>query len=331
MQKIIPEMLKKGDEIRVVAPATGIKIIGQDCRKLAQERFEQMGLRVSFGQNTTDDNFDMVASTDIKKRADDIMEAFLDKKVKAIFTMIGGFNSNQLLPFLDYDVIKGNPKVVCGFSDITALLNGIYAKTGLVTFYGPHYSSIGMKKGCEYTLEYLQKMLFEGKYQLKDSPEWSDDLWFIDQEKREFVKNGGRKIWHEANAEGCLVGGNLGTLMLLGGTQYQPKFEKDTVLMVEDCFTAADADGKMFMRQLQALAQRDDFVNVKALLIGRFQKASEVSAELLDFVVNSIPQLANIPVVGNLDFGHTTPVATLPIGGYCKIAKGEIEVSLSNA
>ncbi len=326
MQKIIPQRLKKGDEIRVVAPATGIKIIGQDCRAIAKERFEKMGLKVSFGQNTVDDNFDMVASTDIRKRADDIMEAFLDKNVKAIFSIIGGFNSNQILPFLDYEVIRNNPKIICGFSDITALLNAIWAKTGLVTLYGPHYSSIGMKKGCEYTLDCLQKMLFGDGYELEDAPEWSDDLWFIDQEKREFVKNSGRKIWHQGDAKGRLIGGNLGTLILLNGTCYQPKFEKDTILMVEDCFTAKDADGKIFMRQMQALAQRDDFANVKAVLIGRFQKASAVSEEMKNFVVKSIPQLADIPVIADLDFGHTTPIATLPIGGDCVISADKIKI-----
>ena len=326
MQKIIPQRLKKGDEIRVVAPATGIKIIGQDCRVIAKERFEKMGLKVSFGQNTVDDNFDMVASTDIRKRADDIMEAFLDKNVKAIFSIIGGFNSNQILPFLDYEVIRNNPKIVCGFSDITALLNAIWTKTGLVTLYGPHYSSIGMKKGCEYTFDCLQKMLFGDGYELEDASEWSDDLWFIDQEKREFIKNSGRKIWHQGDAKGRLIGGNLGTLLLLSGTCYQPKFEKDTILMVEDCFTAKDADGKIFMRQLQSLAQRDDFANVKAVLIGRFQKASAVSEEMKDFIVKSIPQLANIPVIADLDFGHTTPIATLPIGGDCFISADKIKI-----
>ena len=155
MQKIIPARLQKGDEIRVIAPATGLKIIGQDCRQIAKERFEAMGLKVSFATNTTDENFDMFASTDIKKRADDVMEAFGDKNVKAIFTILGGFNSNQILPFLDYDVIKNNPKILCGYSDITALHGAIRAKTGLVTFYGPHYSSVGMKKGNEYTILFL--------------------------------------------------------------------------------------------------------------------------------------------------------------------------------
>ena len=94
MQNIVPERLKIGDEIRVIAPSTSIKIIGEDCRQIAKERFEALGLKVSFGKNTTDDNFDMMASSDLHKRAEDVMEAFEDKKVKAIFTIIGGYNSN---------------------------------------------------------------------------------------------------------------------------------------------------------------------------------------------------------------------------------------------
>ena len=99
MQKIIPQLLKSGDEIRVVAPSTGIKIIGADSRVIAKERFAQMGLKVTFGANTIDENFDMMGTSSIEKRAADINDAFADPDVKAIFTIIGGFNSNQLLPF----------------------------------------------------------------------------------------------------------------------------------------------------------------------------------------------------------------------------------------
>ena len=284
-----------------------------------------MGLKVSFATNTTDENFDMFASTDIKKRADDVMEAFLDKNVKAIFTILGGFNSNQILPFLDYEVIKNNPKILCGYSDITALLSAIEVKTGLVTFYGPHYSSIGMKKGNEYTLEMLNNVLFNGESELKVSDEWSDDLWFIDQENRNFIENEGWWVLQEGNAKGELKGGNLSTLILLNGTSYQPYFAQDTILMVEEC-NYSSADDKEFLRQLQALAQREDFVNVKAVLIGRFQKASDMPREKLEFIVNSIPQLRNLPIIANLDFGHTTPIATLPIGGECEINNGKIKV-----
>lgn len=323
--KIRPQLLKAGDEIRIVAPSTGIKIIGADTRKIAKERFEAMGLKVSFGTNTTDENFDMMGSSSVEKRAADINEAFADPNVKAIFTIIGGFNSNQVLPFLDYELIKNNPKILCGYSDITALLNGIYAKTGLVGFYGPHYSSIGMLKGNEYTLDYLQKVLFNGEAEIIPSVEWSDDAWYIDQENRDFVKNEGWWILRDGKAKGELAGGNLCTYILLQGTPYQPKFAKDTILMVEDCYYTF-ANDEQFLRALQAVAQREDFANVKAILIGRFQKKSEISREKLEFIVNSIPQLSDLPIIANIDFGHTTPIATLPIGGECEVSSSKIKV-----
>ena len=328
MQKIIPQLLKSGDEIRVVAPSTGIKIIGADSRAIAKERFAQMGLKVTFGANTIDENFDMMGTSSIEKRAADINDAFADPDVKAIFTIIGGFNSNQLLPFLDYELIKQNPKIVCGFSDITALLNGIYAKTGLVTFLGPHYSSFGMKHGFDYSWQCMRQMLMEkGKLMVEPSAEWSDDLWFIDQEKREFIKNEGWWHIHSGFAKGTLIGGNLGTQMLLKGSEYWPEFKTDTILLAEDCFSSA-GDPKDFLRQLQSLAYQPDFKNVKALLIGRFQKSSAMTRELLEYIINSIPQLASIPVIANLDYGHTTPVLTLPIGGSCEIAPNGLLIQI---
>jgi muramoyltetrapeptide carboxypeptidase LdcA involved in peptidoglycan recycling len=135
MSDITPVKLHQGDEIRIIAPSTGLKIIGADCRQIAKERFEAWGLKVSFANNTTDENFDYFGSSNAALRAADIMEAFTDTKVKAIFSIIGGFNSNQVLPFLNYEVIRQNPKIICGFSDITALLNGIRAQTGLKVLY----------------------------------------------------------------------------------------------------------------------------------------------------------------------------------------------------
>lgn len=326
MQKIIPAPLRAGDEIRVVAPSTGIRIIGADSRANAAARFAETGLKVSFGKNTTDENFDRFGTTDIEKRAADIMDAFCDPEVKAIFTIIGGFNSNQLLPFLDYELIKRNPKIVCGFSDITALLNGIYAKTGLVTFLGPHYSSFGMKHGFDYTFAAMRQMLMgEGKAEVQPSAEWSDDLWFINQEEREFVKNDGYWTLHEGGAEGRLVGGNLCTQILLLGTPYWPGFGEDTILLAED---TAGSDGKTFLRNLQALAYQPDFGNVKGLVIGRFQKGSQIGREELQYIVDSIPQLRGLPIVANVDFGHTTPMLTLPIGGIGRIASNGLLIQI---
>ncbi len=328
MKKIVPEKLVAGDEVRIVAPARGLKLIGQDSRVQALKIFAEMGLKVTFGKNTTDENFDMMGSSSIEKRIADIHEAFADPKVKAVFTVIGGSNSNQLLPYLDYELIRNNPKIFCGFSDITALLNAIYAQTGLVTFSGPHFSSLGMIKGCEYTIENLKKMIIgEGKNEIKPSPEWSDDLWFLDQEKRSFIKNEGWWVIRSGSAEGKIIGGNLGTFDLLLGTPYRPVFEADTILFIEDCFTSG-GDAGAFERNLQALMYQEDFKNVRALVIGRFQKASEVSREKLEFILDK-PQLKNLPIIANVDFGHTTPLLTLPIGGSARITpRNEIFVQI---
>lgn len=322
MQKIIPNKLQKGDKIMIVAPSRGLKLIGQDCRQIAEERFKQMGLEVVFAENTTDDKWNKIGTGSVKERAADIMQAFKDKSVKAIFTVIGGFNSNQILAYLDYDVIRQNPKIICGFSDITALLDAINAKTGLEVYYGPHYSSIGMKKGCEYTLDYLKKILFyDDEIEIKASEEWSDDLWFLDQEKREFIKNEGFWNIHGGNAEGTIVGGNLCTYNLLLGTEYQPKFESDTILMIED---DAGSTPVIFDRNLQSLCHQPDFKNVKGLVIGRFQKGSEMDREMLEFIINNKEELKNIPVIANVDYGHSTPIITIPLGGYAKMQNGRL-------
>lgn len=319
MKKIVPAKLVAGDEVRIVAPARSLKLIGADSREQAIKRFAELGLKVTFGQNTTDDNADMTMSTSVEKRVADLMDAFRDSNVKAIFTVIGGTNSNQLLPYLDYEMIKNNPKIFCGFSDITALSNAIYARTGLVTFSGPHFSSMGMMKGCDYTFENLKKMIMgEGKNQIRPSPEWSDDLWFIDQENRKFIKNEGWWVINSGNAEGKIIGGNLGTFNLLLGTSYRPAFEAATILFIEDCFTSS-GDLVYFERNLQALMYQEDFKNVKALVIGRFQEASQVTREKLEFILNK-PELKYLPIIANLDFGHTTPLLTFPIGGTARIS-----------
>lgn len=322
---MIPAKLSKGDEIRIVAPSRGVKIISPQVREIAVKRFNELGLKVTFGKNAVDENWDMLGTAPVEKRVEDIMDAFRDKNVKAIFTIIGGFNSNQLLPYLDYGVIKANPKIFCGFSDITALLDGIYAKTGLVTFSGPHLSSIGMLKGTGYTVENMQKMLMrDGINEIEPSKEWSDDLWFLDQENRTFIKNEGYWLVHEGEAEGTLLGGNLGTFNLLLGSEYRPAFKADTILFLED---TEGADIYSFMRNLIALTYQPDFGNVKGLVIGRFQKGSKITRELLEYMLNSIEALTGLPIVANADFGHSTPLLTLPIGGKAEISGGRIKVS----
>lgn len=315
---MIPEKLKAGDEVRVIAPSRSMVILGEDCKKIATQKLEALGLKVTFGKYVMEADSDYLC-TSVEHRVEDLNEAFRDKNVKAILTVIGGFNSNQILDFIDYEAIKQNPKIFCGFSDITALSNAIHAKTGLVTYSGPHYSSFGMLKGFEYELEYFKKMFFEAEeFEIESSKEWSDDAWFIDQENREFISNEGMYIINEGIAEGDIVGGNLCTLNLLQGTEYMPNIE-GKVLFLEDDGMAEKIFLMNFDRDLQSLIHTKEFKNIKAIVLGRNQKNCDMTKEKWIKLIKNKPELRDIPVIAGADFGHTTPIFTFPIGGHAKL------------
>ncbi len=190
VNSMIPTKLKKGDEIRVISPSCSLSIVSNENRKLAIKRLTDMGFQVTFSKYA--DEIDRFASSSISSRVQDLHEAFRDPNVKAILTTLGGYNSNGLLKYLDFDLIRENPKFFCGYSDITALNNAIYAKTGLVTYSGPHFSSFGMEKGLHYTADYfLQCLTANEPIEIIPAETWSDDSWYMDQENREFIKNEG--------------------------------------------------------------------------------------------------------------------------------------------
>lgn len=326
---MIPEKLKAGDEVRVIAPSRSMVILGEDCKKIATQKLEALGLKVTFGKYVMEADSDYLC-TSVEHRVEDLNEAFRDKNVKAILTVIGGFNSNQILDFIDYEAIKQNPKIFCGFSDITALSNAIHAKTGLVTYSGPHYSSFGMLKGFEYELEYFKKMFFEAdEFEIESSKEWSDDAWFIDQENREFISNEGMYIINEGIAEGDIVGGNLCTLNLLQGTEYMPNIE-GKVLFLEDDGMAEKIFLMNFDRDLQSLIHTKEFKNIKAIVLGRNQKNCDMTKEKWIKLIKNKPELRDIPVIAGADFGHTTPIFTFPIGGHAKLEAiaGKIKLTI---
>ena len=160
---------------------------------------------------------------------------------------------------------------------------------------------------------------------LQPSAEWSDDPWFLDQENRHFIKNEGYWQLQGGEAEGTLIGGNLGTFDLLLGTRYRPTFVKNTILFVED---TEGSDILAFERNLQALIYQPDFANVSGILIGRFQKGSKVSREQLEYIVSTKRELKNLPIWANLDFGHSTPLLTIPVGGTGKIADNGLLIQI---
>ncbi len=311
---MIANKLKAGDEIRVIAPARSLGIIDESTRNIANKCLEKMGLKVTFSKNC--EEIDEFSSSSIQSRVDDLHEAFLDDNVKGILTVIGGFNSNQLLDYIDYDIIKNNPKILCGYSDITILSNVIYKMTGLVTYSGPHYSTFGMKKGIDYTIDYFKKCLMsKEEFQLSPSKNWSDDMWFLDQDNRKFYEHNGYKTINKGSAKGKIIGGNLCTLNLLQGTKYMPDL-KDKIIFIED---TSSSFAEEFDRDLQSLIYQPNFHKVKGVLIGRFQLGSQITQEKLIKIIKTKKELNDIPVISGVDFGHTTPHITFPIGGDVEI------------
>lgn len=311
---MFPEKLSSGDEIRVIAPSTSFGILSSTIVEVALKKLAGMGFQVTFSKHI--EEIDVFNSSSIDSRIADLHDAFADPNVKGIFTAIGGFNSNQLLGYIDYDLIHANPKVFCGYSDITALSLAIYTKTGLITYTGPHFSTFGMVKGLEYTTEYFRKCIMQAEpFEIEPSEKWSDDRWYQDQQNRNFIPNEGFLIINEGQAEGKLLGGNLCTLNLLQGTAYMPSLV-DSILLLEDDYESKPAT---FDRDLQSLIHQPGFEEVKGLVIGRFQKNSEMDQEKLVKMIRSKKELTNFPVVANADFGHTTPQFTFPIGGKGKL------------
>lgn len=322
---MFPEKLEEGDEIHVIAPSRSLSMVPKDIKRRSKNTLEKLGLEVTFSENVEKEyKFD---TNSLDGRVHDLHHAFTNKNIKAIITAIGGWTSLSLLENLNFQVIESNPKIFCGYSDITAIQNAIYSNTGLVTFSGPNFSTLGKGEGIEYTLKYFKKCLFnESKFYAKPSKKWSDDDWFEKNESREFIENKGYLNIQEGEGEGSIVGGNLTTLNMLQGSRFMPDL-KDTILFLEDY---GEIDANLFERGIQSLIHLPNFEEVNGIVIGRFERSSGISDEMFESIIKNKEKLKDIPILGNVNFGHTSPKITFPIGGRCRISvgrkKSEIEI-----
>lgn len=326
MQKIIPPKLKHGDTIRIVAPSMSMAIIGNEEREIANKRLTELGFTITFGKHI--EEIDEFESSSIESRIEDLHEAFADKDVKALITVVGGFNCNQLFRYIDWNLIQNNPKIIIGFSDTTGLENAIYAKTGVVTYSGPSYAQFGQKLYADYQMDYFKKCLMSDKpYTILPSEKWSNDAWWENQDQRILVPNEGYFAINEGKAEGTLIGGNHSLMGFLQGTEYFPDLT-NSILFLEDDY---EIHPNMFDANLQSLIHLPSFPGVKGIVIGRFEKKTKMTNDLLQKIIKTKKELTNLPVIANVDFGHTDPIITFPVGGATKInvttSKSTIEIN----
>jgi len=311
-ERIIAPKIQRGNTIRVSAPSFSASIFKPDLLHSAAATLQQMGLSTTYGNHSQE--IDQFRSSSIESRVADIHAAFEDPDVNGIISVIGGWSANQLLQYLNYDLIRANPKMFCGFSDVDALNNAIQAKTGLITYSGPHHIFFGQERDFEYTKKHFEKAVMgSSPFKLEPSKQWSDDDWTTEQQKRNFIPNEGLVVIQDGSAEGKVVGGNLCTLNLLQGTEYMPQLD-DVILFLEEAKFSLLGQ---IDRDLQSLVQSKGF-KPKGLVFGRFQPNTISISELFE-ILRTKKEFKNIPIIANADFGHTDPKGTIPLGGTAKI------------
>jgi muramoyltetrapeptide carboxypeptidase LdcA involved in peptidoglycan recycling len=234
----------------------------------------------------------------------------------------------QLLEGFNFGLLTSYPKIFCGYSDAGVLWNAIFARTRIVTYYGPNFSTFMNRKAGDYTSRCFQDCLFTPEpLALRPSETWSDDIWIMNQETRTFHRASGWWPVQEGEAEGTLIGGSIHSLNLLQGSEYAPGLE-DSILCLEH-----PSEGKASLlsldTMLRALALQPGFKGVRGLVIGRYTRAAEIAPNDLRAMLQSIPATASLPVAANFDFGHTTPMMTLPIGGVCRLTVTRSRVAFS--
>lgn len=289
---IKPKILKRGDMIGVIAPSG--PIVGKKIEELerAREIVEKDGFKVKYSKNLFSNTNGYSASA--KEKAEDINEMFKDKEVKMIWCAKGGASSNTTFEYLDYELIKNNPKIICGYSDITSLTNIITEKTGLVTFSGTNFKTIATD---------------ETDYSYKEAINR-----FVDR-SLELGKQGEEyKTIQEGIAEGKLIGGNLNLISGLVSGNYSVDFE-DKVLFLEEL--GLETDPEMASNFLYFMKQNGVFDKIKGLWIGNYEHVSGFALEKI--VMDVLGDEYKFPIIKSNNFGHIETKTVIPIGVKARI------------
>ncbi len=300
--------LKKGDTIGVIAIST--PTLDESLIDKGLKYIEDLGYKVVCADNIrSNENY---FSGSVKTRANTLMKFFQDESIDAIIALKGGFGAIQVLELLDFDVIKKNPKIFVGYSDLTALQAPLYSISGLVNFQGPMIvSNFANEKLTDLTVNSLFSML-DGTNDVI-----ADDLEVL--------------YAPVDSVEGTMVGGNLATFVTLFGTKFHPDI-KDKILYFED----VDEKTYSIDRMLSQLLLHKDINSVKAFVFGTFEdveRRNDHELQLNDLFVERLQSLG-VPIVCGVQSGHCHPMLTVPIGadvsldiknGVLKLAKPVVQ------
>ena len=288
---IFPKKLQKGDTIGVVAPSN--PIIGENIQEIekAKEIIEKLGFKVKYSKNLFS-NTNGYSST-AKEKAQDINDMFADKDVKMIWCAKGGENSNSTFEYLDYNLIKENPKIICGYSDITSITNMITEKTGLITFSGTNFKTIATDE-TDFSLKEIIKIFVDGNTELGNPEDYA--------------------ILQEGEAKGRLIGGNLSLIRGMVAGKYSIDF-KNKILFLEEL--GIETGPALVSNYLYYMKQNRIFEQIKGLWIGSYEHESGISLEKIVFDV--IGHDYKIPIIKSNNFGHIENKIVIPIGAEAEM------------
>ncbi len=323
--------LKQGDTIGIVSPSAPIAGFCPKRLERGVKMLESMGFVVKLGEHVSAiTNF--TAGTAIQ-RASDINNMFADPQVKAIMATIGGYSANDVLEKLNYDLIAKNPKPFIGYSDITVMHGALSRLANIKCLLGPmvlpqfgEYPEI-QNFTKESFVKVLSKIGTGERYVLPSSENWTEEMLLWDKEDvraRNFTSNTGWQIINSGTAQGKLVAGNLNTMSKLFGTKYMFDLD-DSILFLEDDEEESIAT---IQRMLTHMKQANYLEKVRGLVFGRFQNKSGVTSENLKNILTTVFNNLTIPVIMGVDFGHTDPMLTLPIGNSVEMNTEKRELAV---
>jgi muramoyltetrapeptide carboxypeptidase len=293
---IKPKRLAKGDTIAVIAPASGLS--NEDFDK-ALKNLADLGFKTIAGKHARN-RTGFLAGTD-KERLEDLHWAFSAKEIDAVWCVRGGYGISRLLPDVDYDLIKRNPKIFIGYSDVTALHLAISQNCNLVTFHGP----VAASNFSDYTKKHAVNALMNpsAPYKVELSPD------NVAKESNLFKT----EVITKGKCRGRLVGGNLSLLSALAGTPFRLKNPKGKILFIED----VGEQPYRIDRMLTQLRQSVELRQFAGIALGVFEdcnpRDAATSQSLMDVLKDRLGDL-KIPVVYGLSFGHIRDQFTLPVG-----------------